>query len=351
MRAQVRERVQDVLELLDLDAERPGDLRQPVLRQVVEVLLEQRPLELVVRVGRIELEQEALGDVPGADALRLERLDPLQDLLGLREREAVRERREDVLERAGQVAVVVEVEDDLLRERRVPFRVRAASGTARAPTPGASGPTRRCCSSPRSCSGRGRRPRRRGAPRAERLVPSGRVVGSRRRPAETRGSVVRGARFRWERVSVFGTSSRNSFVSSSASMTSMRSIAGSWSSSIDWMICGASLSERSRRWLSRRSRLTAIAPPASRLRGRPPVLERLGEHLGAGEVDRAARREARARGASRRPRPSASIRSSSSAVASPSASGFVARITSRTFPLWTRATRPAAEMCSGPLPS
>jgi hypothetical protein len=105
-----------LVELRERDAQLAGDARTPVLRQVVEVVAEKPALQRVALLFRVELEQQALLDAPGADPGRLEALHDGESRLGLLHRVFLLERAEDLLERVHQAPVPVEVEDDLLRE-------------------------------------------------------------------------------------------------------------------------------------------------------------------------------------------------------------------------------------------
>ena len=67
------------------------------------------------------LEQEALAKVAGADAHRIEALDRPEHALDVRHRHV--DRGGDLLDRAGQIAVLVDVADDLLADPHVPVPV------------------------------------------------------------------------------------------------------------------------------------------------------------------------------------------------------------------------------------
>ena len=111
------ELVDRLLDRIDVDAGLLLDRRQAVLLEVVEVVGDQDVEDIAHRdVGR-ELEKEALAEVPGADAGRVELLNQAQGQLGLLGGGLAAEVDQDLAEVHVQEAVVVQVVDDELGDR------------------------------------------------------------------------------------------------------------------------------------------------------------------------------------------------------------------------------------------
>jgi hypothetical protein len=108
------------LDLDDRDAEVTGDLVELAVSQQRPVLRDDRADQRVVDAQErevVDLDQQALAQVARADADRLERLQRGQDRLD--PRQADRQDVGDLLDRAGQVAPLVQVADQLGRDRLV----------------------------------------------------------------------------------------------------------------------------------------------------------------------------------------------------------------------------------------
>ena len=105
-----------ILDVVDRDPGPLLDRRQAVLLDVVEVVGDQ-DLEDVAAgdVGR-ELQEQALAEVPRPDARRVELLDHVERLLGLREGDIAAVVADEVAELEVEEAVVVEVVDQVLGE-------------------------------------------------------------------------------------------------------------------------------------------------------------------------------------------------------------------------------------------
>src|SRR5205085_3268511 len=106
-----------------VDVEPPGDRRRISRRQLGPRLVEDAEGGPGARLGGgllTRLDPEALAEVARADAGRIESLDEPEDCLDLRHAHA--EPARDVDERLAEVAVVVDVFDQVVADRRHPGR-------------------------------------------------------------------------------------------------------------------------------------------------------------------------------------------------------------------------------------